>query len=116
MFYLNSTLNFGILPVFVFQLEVYCKVDRDRLLTGLTAHWYSNKTTLFLFLGCHFTFDNVCPFAEFQFEFHAKPLAFYEIVFYSDIVEFHTLAAQSTPMEVCIICQFQNKTNQKNNS
>ena len=35
MFYLNSTLNFGIPPVFVFQLEVYYKVDR--LLTGLTA-------------------------------------------------------------------------------
>ena len=51
MFYLNSTLNFGIPPVFVFQLEVYYKVDR--LLTGLiaqqegtTARWYSNKTTL----------------------------------------------------------------------
>ena len=51
MFYLNSTLNFGILPVFVFQLEVYYKVDR--LLTGLTAQlkgttarWYSNKTSL----------------------------------------------------------------------
>ena len=28
MFYLNSTLNFGILLVFVFQLEVYHKVDR----------------------------------------------------------------------------------------
>ena len=35
MFYLNSTLNFGIPPVLVFQLEVYCKVGR--LLTGLTA-------------------------------------------------------------------------------
>ena len=35
MFYLNSTLNFVIPPVFVFQLEVYSKVDR--LLTGLTA-------------------------------------------------------------------------------
>ena len=35
MFYLNSTLNFGIPPVLVFQLEVYYKVDR--LLTGLTA-------------------------------------------------------------------------------
>ena len=35
MFYLNSTLNFGILPVLVFQMEVYYKVDR--LLTGLTA-------------------------------------------------------------------------------
>ena len=51
MFYLNSTLNFGIPPVLVFQLEVYYKVDR--LLTGLTAQqkgtparWYSNKTSL----------------------------------------------------------------------
>ena len=35
MFFLNSTLNFGILPVLVFQLEVYYKVDT--LLTGLTA-------------------------------------------------------------------------------
>ena len=34
MFYLNSTF-YGILPVLVFQLEVYYKVDR--LLTGLTA-------------------------------------------------------------------------------
>ena len=53
MFYLNSTLNFGIPPVLVFQLEVYYKVDR--LLTGLaaqqkgtTARWYSNKTSLVL--------------------------------------------------------------------
>ena len=52
MFYLNSTLNFGIPPVFVFQLEVYYKVDR--LLTGPTAQqkgtaarWYSNKTSLY---------------------------------------------------------------------
>ena len=51
MFYLNSTLNFGIPPVLLFQLEVYYKVDR--LLTGLTAQqkgtnarWYSNKTYL----------------------------------------------------------------------
>ena len=51
MFYLNSTLDFGIPPVLVFQLEVYYKVDR--LLTGLTAQqkgttarWYSNKTSL----------------------------------------------------------------------
>ena len=28
MFYLNSTLNFGIPQVLVFQLEVYDKVDR----------------------------------------------------------------------------------------
>ena len=49
MFYLNSTLNFGI--VLVFQLEVSYKVDR--LLTGLTAQqkgtnaqWYTNKTSL----------------------------------------------------------------------
>ena len=52
MFCLNSTLNFGIPPVLVFQLEVYYKVDR--LLTGLsaqqkgtTARWYSNKTSLY---------------------------------------------------------------------
>ena len=51
MFYLNSTLNFGIPPVLVFQLEVHYKLDR--LLTGLTAQlketparWYSNKTSL----------------------------------------------------------------------
>ena len=51
MFYLNSTLNFGIPPVLLFQLEVYEMVDR--LLTGLTAQqkgttarWYSNKTSL----------------------------------------------------------------------
>ena len=54
MFYLNSNLNFGIPPVVVLQLEVYCKVDR--LLIGLTAQqkgttaqWYSNKTSL-----CHY--------------------------------------------------------------
>ena len=35
LFYLNSTLNFGIPPVLVYQLEVYYKVDR--LLTGPTA-------------------------------------------------------------------------------
>ena len=53
MFYLNSTLNFGIPPVLVIQLEVYFKLDR--LLTGLTAQpkgttarWYSNKTSLIL--------------------------------------------------------------------
>ena len=52
VFYLNPTINFGIPPVFVFQLAVYYKVDR--LLTGLTvqqkgttAQWYSNKTTLY---------------------------------------------------------------------
>ena len=51
MFYLNSTLNFGMPPILVFQLEVYYKVVR--LLTGLTAQqkgttarWYSNKTFL----------------------------------------------------------------------
>ena len=51
MFYLNSTLNFGIPLVLVFRLEVFYKVDR--LLTGLpaqqkgtTARWYSNKTSL----------------------------------------------------------------------
>ena len=44
MFYLNCTLNFGIPPVLVFQLEVYYKIDR--LLTGITARWYSNKSSL----------------------------------------------------------------------
>jgi len=51
MLYLNSTSNFGIPPVMVFQWEVYYMVDR--LLTGLaaqqkgtTARWYSNKTSL----------------------------------------------------------------------
>ena len=51
MFYMNSTLNFGISPVMVFQLEVSYEVDR--LLNGLTAQqkgttarWYSNKTSL----------------------------------------------------------------------
>ena len=34
MFYLNSTLNFGIPPVLVLQIVVYFKVDR--LLTALT--------------------------------------------------------------------------------
>ena len=52
LFYLNSTLNFGILAVFVFQLEVYYRADR--LQTGLTsqqkgttAQWNSNKTSIF---------------------------------------------------------------------
>ena len=51
MFYLNFTLNFGIPPVLVIQLEVYYKVDS--LLNGLTtqqkgttARCYSNKTSL----------------------------------------------------------------------
>ena len=35
MFYLNSTLNFGIPLVLVFQLEVYYMVDR--VLRGLNA-------------------------------------------------------------------------------
>ena len=56
MFYLNSTLNFVILPVLLFQLEVYYRVDR--LLTGLTAQqkgttaqWYINKTSLVVSLN-----------------------------------------------------------------
>ena len=36
VFYLNSTLNFGILPVLVFQLLEVCYMV-DRLLTGITA-------------------------------------------------------------------------------
>ena len=53
MFYLNSTLNFGIPPVLVYQKEVYYEVNR--LLTGLTvqqkgtaARWYSNKPPLLI--------------------------------------------------------------------
>ena len=49
MFYLISTLNFGIPPVLVFQLVF----NVDRVLTGLTAQqkgttarWYSNKISL----------------------------------------------------------------------
>ena len=51
MFYLNSTLNFGIPPVLEFQLKVFYKADG--LLTdliaqekGTIARWYSNKTSL----------------------------------------------------------------------
>ena len=52
MFYLNSTLNFGIPPVQVFQLEVNYKVDRLLIgftaqQKGTTARWYSNKTSLY---------------------------------------------------------------------
>ena len=53
MFYLNSTLNFGIPPVLLFQLEVYYEVER--LLTGLTVQQKGTpalngiKTSL-----CHF--------------------------------------------------------------
>ena len=48
---MNSTLNFGISPVLVFQSEVYCKVDRlpngiTAQHKGTTARWYSNKTSL----------------------------------------------------------------------
>ena len=57
MFYSNSTLNLGIPPILVFQLEVYYKVDG--LLSGLsaqqkgtTARWYSNKTSLFRYKIC----------------------------------------------------------------
>ena len=45
MFYLNSTLNFEIPPVLVFQLEVYYKVDR--LLAGLIAQQKGNYLMIF---------------------------------------------------------------------
>ena len=58
---MNSTLNFGIPPVLVFQLEVCYRVDR--LLTGITAQqkgttarWYSNKTSLSLFISIYWTY------------------------------------------------------------
>ena len=57
-FYYWTTFNFKIPTAFVFQLEVYYKVDR--LLTGLsaqqkgtTAPWYSNKTSLYKFYFNH---------------------------------------------------------------
>ena len=69
MFYLNSTLNFGIPPVLVFQSEVYYKVDR--LLTGITAQhkgttarWYSNKTSLLRALS-----ENASSLSEFYENF-----------------------------------------------
>ena len=48
---MNSTLNFGIPIVSVFQVEVYYKADRLLIsLTaqqkGATARWYSNKTSV----------------------------------------------------------------------
>ena len=48
---MKSTINFGIPPVLEFQLEVFYKVDRLRTgLTaqqkGITARWYSSKTSL----------------------------------------------------------------------
>ena len=53
MFYLNFTLNFGIPPVLLFQLEVYYRVDR--LVTGVTVQqkgttvrWYSNISYVIL--------------------------------------------------------------------
>ena len=62
MFYLNSTLNFGIPPELVFQLEGYYKVDR--LVTSLTAQQkgttarrYSNKTSLVIYF-VFFKFSN----------------------------------------------------------
>ena len=55
IFYLNSTLNFGIPPVLVFQFEVYGKSMVDRLPSGITAQqkgttarWYSNKISLII--------------------------------------------------------------------
>ena len=46
MFYLNATLNLGIPPVLVFQLEAYYKVDR--ILTGLTVQ-QKGTTALLVF-------------------------------------------------------------------
>ena len=69
MFYLNSTLDFGIPPVLVFQLEVYYRVDR--LLTGLTAQqkgttaqWFSNKTSLSISINLLIICVFVCTFSH----------------------------------------------------
>ena len=84
MFYLNSTLNFGMPPVLVFQLEVYYKVDR--LLTGLTAQlkgttarWYSNKTSLhhklhsFFVLNTQGQFEDIVRNKSTSFYFYILP-------------------------------------------
>ena len=76
LFYLNSTLNFGIPTVLVFQLEVYYKVDR--LLTGITAQqngttarWYSNKTSL-----CHHN-GKISARIEPEHTYHGPLITFY---------------------------------------
>ena len=56
MFYLNSTLNFGIPQVLVFQPKVYYKVDRlvlllnkkEQLLDGVHIKHLYTKLSLFL--------------------------------------------------------------------
>ena len=48
MIYLNTTISFEVLPVLVFQLEIYCKVDR--LLTGLTAQQKGTAAGWFFYL------------------------------------------------------------------
>ena len=65
MFYLNSTLNFGIPAILVFQLEVYFKVDRipdwsncstRRMLDGIQIqinYMFTNFYLLFLFNKFH---------------------------------------------------------------
>ena len=53
-FYHWNTYNFEITPVLVSQLEVYNKVDR--LPTGLTVRWDSNKTPLVFVLFSLFGF------------------------------------------------------------
>ena len=65
MFYLNSTLNFGIQPGLVFLLEVYYKVDR--LLTGLTDQHKNKKEQL---LSNCLTYRNVL------FEYHQAVIPF----------------------------------------
>ena len=42
MLYMNSTLNFGIPPVLVFQLLTGLAAQQK----GTTVRWYSNKTYL----------------------------------------------------------------------
>ena len=80
MFYLNSTLNFGIPIVFVFQLKVYYKADS--LLTGLTAQqkgttarWYSNKTSL-----SSLKYNNIFKFSLHIVWVKGKPIACFEAV------------------------------------
>ena len=55
MFYSNSTLNLGIPPVLVFQLEVYYKVNGhlSAQQKGTTARLYLNKASLSIVMENH---------------------------------------------------------------
>ena len=68
------TLNFGIPPVMVFQLEVYFKVDtlltgRTAQQKGSTARWYSNKTSLTKTITVYRILIKIRCFVNFLFDY-----------------------------------------------